>query len=48
MMPQDVVEAVNGVEVGVNLSVLTDEINKVETNGPIRFTLSRRVQEDND
>ncbi len=45
-MPQDVVEAVNGVEVGVNLSVLTDEINKVETNGPIRFTLSRRAKDE--
>ena len=39
--PQDVVEAVNGVEVGTDLNVLTQEINKVDVNGDITFRLSR-------
>jgi Ca2+-binding EF-hand superfamily protein len=46
MMPQDVVEAVNDVDVGTNLSVLTDEINKVEIGGPIKFRLSRRMKDE--
>ena len=46
MMPQDVVEAVNGVEVGTDLSVLTKEINKVDIDGPITFRVSRRAKDE--
>jgi Ca2+-binding EF-hand superfamily protein len=46
MMPQDVVEAVNGVEVGTDLSVLTKEIDKVEIDGDITFRLSRRAKDE--
>ena len=46
IMLQDVIEAVNDVDIGTNLSVLTDEINKVEIGGPIKFRLSRRTKDD--
>ena len=46
MMLQDVIEAVNDVDIGTNLSVLTDEINKVEIGGPIKFRLSRRTKDE--
>ena len=46
MCPQDVVEEVNGVVVGTDLTVLTQEINKVEIDGDITFKLSRRAKDE--
>jgi Ca2+-binding EF-hand superfamily protein len=46
MMAQDVVEAVNDVEIGKDLTVLTEEINKVPINGDIKFRLSRRAKDE--
>jgi Ca2+-binding EF-hand superfamily protein len=46
MMAQDVVEAVNDTEVGKDLSVLTEAINKVPINGDIKFRLSRRAKDE--
>eukprot|EP00946_MAST-07B_sp_MAST-7B-sp1_P001826 g1826.t1 len=46
MMAQDVVEAVNDVEIGKDLTVLTDAINKVPINGDIKFRLSRRAKDE--
>ena len=40
MMAQDVVEAVNDVEIGKDLTVLTDAINKVPINGDIKFAVA--------
>ena len=45
MMLQDVIEAVNDVDIGTNLSFLKDEIDKVEIGGPIKFRLSRRTKD---
>lgn len=46
MMPQDVVEAVNDLEVGADLNVLTGAINEIPINGDIKFRLSRRAKDE--
>ena len=44
IIAQDVVESINDVEIGTNLGLVTDTINEVETNGPIKFRLTRSVK----